>query len=100
MRATAHSKLNEEAKQKADLLIEVYPQFEFKVKKFLKKVCKHNKDIFNNWKGLLRTVEKCTNWALLQIKYISSQLQYLPGENGMFQVILRMIFLIQFYSNR
>ena len=48
MRATAHSKLNEEAKQKADLLIEVYLQFEFKVKEFPEKVYKHNKDIFNS----------------------------------------------------
>jgi len=60
-RTTAHSKLIEQAKQKADLLIGVYPQFEYKVKEFPEKVCKHNEDIFNNWKGLLRTVDKCTD---------------------------------------
>jgi len=54
MRATARSKLMEEAKMKADLLIELYPQFEFKVEEFPEKVRKHNQGIFNDWKGLLQ----------------------------------------------
>ena len=98
-RATARSKLIEEAKRKADLLIGVYPQFEFKVKRFPDKVREHNEDIFNDWKGLLRNVDKCTDWVPLQRKHMSSRLQNLPGENGMFQVVLSMIFLTQFYSN-
>ena len=50
-RATACSK---EAELKADLLIELYPQFEFKVEEFPEKVRKHNQGIFNDWKGLFR----------------------------------------------
>jgi len=53
-RATACSKLMEEAELKADLLIELYPRFEFKVEEFPEKVRKHNQGIFNDWKGLFR----------------------------------------------
>jgi len=98
-RATARSKLIEEAKRKADLLIDLYPQFEFKVEEFPEKVCKHNKGIFNDWKGLLRNVDKCTDWGPSLRNQLNLRLQNLPGENGMFQVALRMTFLTQFYSN-
>ena len=98
-RATARSKLIEEAKQKAEILIESYPSFEFEVEEFPEKVCKHNKGIFTKWKVLLRTVDKCTAWEARMRKHMDLRLQNLPGEDGMFQVIPRMIFLTQFYSN-
>ena len=98
-RATARSKLIEEAKRKADLLIELYPQFEFEAKRFPEKVREHNEGIFNKWEGLLRTVDKCTAWEARMRKHMDLRLQNLPGEDGMFQVIPRMIFLTQFYSN-
>ena len=98
-RATARSKLIEAAKRKADLLIDLYPQFEFKVEEFPEKVREHNEDIFNDWKGLLRTVDKCTDWGPSLRNQLNLRLQNLPGENGIFQVALRMTFLTQFYSN-
>ena len=45
---------SKEAELKADLLIELYPRFEFKVEEFTEKVRKHNQGIFNDWKGLFR----------------------------------------------
>ena len=94
-RATACSK---EAELKADLLIELYPQFEFKVEEFPEKVRKHNQGIFNGWKGLFKTIDKCTDWTPLLRNQLNLRLQNLPRENGMFQVVLRMIFLT-IYSN-
>ena len=83
---------------KADLLIELYPQFEFKVEEFPEKVRKHNQGIFNDWKGLFKTIDKCTDWTPLLRNQLNLRLQNLPRENGMFQVVLRMIFLT-IYSN-
>jgi len=41
--APVRSELMEEAKLKADVLVELYSQFEFKVKRFPEKVRKHNR---------------------------------------------------------
>jgi len=63
--ASARSELIEEAKRKANILVKLYPRFEFKVKRFPEKVRKQNEDIFNDWKGLFKTVDKCTGWVPL-----------------------------------
>jgi len=83
--APVRSELMEEAKLKTDILVELYSQFEFKLKRFPEKVRKHNKGIFNDWKGLFKTVDKCTGWVPLQRNHLNSRLQNPPGEDGMFQ---------------
>jgi len=85
--APVRSELMEEAKLKTDILVELYSQFEFKLKRFPEKVRKHNKGIFNDWKGLFKTVDKCTGWVPLQRNHLNSRLQNPPGEDGMFQVV-------------
>jgi len=97
--ASARSELMEEAKRKANILIKLYPRFEFKVKRFPEKVRKQNEDIFNGWKGLFNSVDKCTNWVPLLKNQLNLRLQNLPGEDGMFQVVPRMVFFTQFYRN-
>ena len=86
-RATARSKLIEEAKQKATMLRKLRPLFESKVKRFPEKVREQNEDIFNDWEGLFETVDECTQWVPSLRDYLNLRLQNLPGENGMFQVI-------------
>jgi len=67
----------------------------FKVEEFPEKVRKYNQGIFNDWKGLFKTLDKCTDWTPLLRNQLNLRLQNLPRENGMFQVVLRMIFLTQ-----
>ena len=89
----------EEAKKKADTLLKLRPSFNDMVKLFSKKDRNNNEMIFVKWKILLDTVEECTTWKPTAKTYMNLRLQNPPGQDGMFQVILRMIFLTQFYSN-
>ena len=99
MRATPRSKLMEEAKKKADTLLKLRPQFDEIVKQFLKDVRKANQGNFQKWALLFPIVDECTTWEPTAKSYMNLRLQNPPGQDGMFQVILRMIFLTQFCSN-
>ena len=44
--------------------------------------------------GLASNIDKCTGWGPLR-NQLNLRFQNLPGEDGMFQVVLRMIFLTQ-----
>jgi len=98
-RAFARSKLMEEAKRKAELLLDLRPQFDKMVKQFSEKVRNDNKMIFYKWEILFVDLPNCTDWVPSSRHYLKLRLQNPPGQDGMFQVIPRMIFLTQFYSD-
>jgi len=98
-RATARSKLIEEAKCVGGDLEALRPKFDNIVNQFSKKVREGNQDIFNKWELLIADVHNCTRWDPMVRGYMDLRLQNPPGKDGMFQVIPRMIFFTQFYSN-
>jgi len=58
-----------------------------------------NKAVFAKWRLVIATVHNCTGWDPIERGYMNLRLQNPPGKHGMFQVIPRMFFLTQFYSN-
>ena len=98
-RATAHSKLIKEAKCVGEALKALQPEFDNIVKQFPKNLCERNQDIFVAWRFLIAGVDNCTRWLPKMRSDMNLRLQNPPGEHGMFQVVLRMIFLTQFCSN-
>jgi len=98
-RATARSKLIEEAKCVGGDLEALRPKFDNIVNQFSKKVHEGNQDIFNKWELLIAGVDNCTRWLPKMKSHMDLRLQNPPGTDGMFQVVLRMIFFTQFCSN-
>jgi len=98
-RATARSKLMEEAKRIGEALEALRPNFDSMNNRFSENVREGNIDIFDIWGVLFADVHNCTGWDPIERGYMNLQLQNPPGKHGMFQVIPRMFFLTQFYSN-
>ena len=98
-RATARSKLMEEAKHIGEALEALRPKFDNKYNRFSENVLEGNKDTFDAWQFLFADVHNCTRWDPMVRGYMDLRLQNPPGQDGMFQVIPRMIFFTQFYSN-
>ena len=98
-RATARSKLIEEAKCVGDALKALQPEFNNTVDLFPINTWKDNRAIFIAWRFLIAGVDNCTRWLPKMRSDMNLRLQNPPGEHGMFQVVLRMIFLTQFCSN-
>ena len=97
-RATRRSRLMDEAKRKAGLLVKLHPQFEKEVKQFPAEVRDENEIIFIRWEGLFTTVEHCIMWNAITRSHLDLRLQNLPGDDGMFQVVPKMMFS-HVYSN-
>ena len=66
---------------------------------FSENVREGNQDIFDEWEILFADVHNCTDWGPIWRKGMNLRLQNPPGQDGMFQVIPRMIFFTQFYRN-
>ena len=98
-RATARSKLIEEAKCIGEALEALRPDFDNMIKLFSENVRKGNQDIFNTWEILFAVVHDCTDWGPKMRSGMNLRLQNPPGKDGMFQVVPRMIFFTQFYRD-
>jgi len=98
-RATARSKLMEEAKRIGEDLKALRSEFNDMADLFSINTWTDNKAVFAKWRLVIATVHNCTGWDPIERGYMNLRLQNPPGKHGMFQVIPRMFFLTQFYSN-
>ena len=98
-RATARSKLMEEAKCVGKALRALRPEFDIIVNRFSKKIREANADTFDDWEVLIADVQNCAGWLPKSKSHMNSRLQNPPGKDSMFQVVLRMIFFTQFYRD-
>ena len=98
-RATARSKLMEEAKRIGEDLRALRPNFDRTNNRFSENVREGNKDTFDAWQFLFADVHNCTGWLPESRSNMNLRLQNPPGKRCMFQVVPRMVFLTQFYSN-
>ena len=89
----------EEAKCVGGDLRALRPEFDNIVNQFSKKVREGNQDIFNKWELLIAGVGNCARWLPKMRSDMDLRLQNPPEQHGMFQVVLRMIFLTQFCSS-
>jgi len=96
-RATARSKLMEEAKHIGEALEALRPKFDNKYNRFSENVLEGNKDTFDAWQFLFADVHNCTRWLPESRSDMNLRLQNPLGKRCMFQVVLTMIFLTQFY---
>jgi len=96
-RAAARSKLMEEAKHIGEALEALCPKFDNKYNQFSENVREGNKDTFDVWQFLFADVHNCTCWLPESRSDMNLQLQNPLGKHCMFQVVLTMIFLTQFY---
>ena len=98
-RATARSKLMEEAKYIGEDLEALRPKFDSTNNRFSESVREGNKDTYDAWQFLIADVHNCTRWLPESRSDMNLRLQNPPGKRCMFRVVLRMIFFTQFYSN-
>ena len=98
-RATARSKLIEEAKRVGQALEALRPQFDNMINLFSENVRERNQDIFDIWGILFADVHNCTRWLPEMRSGMNLRLQNPPGKDGMFQVVPRMILFTQFYRD-
>ena len=98
-RATARSKLIEEAKCVGEDLEALRPEFNDIVNRFSKKVREGNNEIFDEWAVLIADTKNCASWDPVSRSNMDLRLQNPPGKHGKFQVVLRMIFFTQFYRD-
>ena len=96
-RATACSKLIEEAKCIGGALRALRP--EFSNNRFSKKVREGNNEIFDKWQFLIADIDNCAGWGPKMKSHMNLWLQDPPGKDGMFQVVSRMIFFTQLYRD-
>ena len=83
-RATARSKLMEEAKCVGEALKALQPEFDNIVKQFPKNLCERNQDIFVAWRFLIAGVDNCTRWLPKMRSNMNLRLQNPPGLDCMF----------------
>ena len=83
-RATARSKLMEEAKCVGEALKALQPEFDNIVNQFLKNLCERNQDIFVAWRFLIAGVDNCTRWLPKMRSNMNLRLQNPPGLDCMF----------------
>ena len=98
-RATARSKLMEEAKRIGEDLKALRLDFDSTNNRFSENVREGNKDTFDAWQFLFADVHNCTGWLPESRSDMNLRLQNPPGKRCMFQVVLRMIFFTHLYSN-
>jgi len=98
-RATACSKLMEEAKHIGKALEALRSEFNDTADLFPINTWNDNKAVFAAWQFLIADVDHCTGWLPESRSDMNLRLQNPPGRRCMFQVVLRMIFFTQFYSN-
>ena len=98
-RATARSKLMEEAKRIGNALKALRSEFDDMADLFPINTWNDNKAVFAAWRLLIADVDNCTGWLPESRSDMNLRLQNPPGRRCMFQVVLRMIFFTQFYSN-
>ena len=98
-RTTARSKLMEEAKRIGEDLRALRLDFDRTNNRFSENVREGNKDTFDAWQFLFADVHNCTGWLSESRSDMNLRLKNPPGKRRMFQVVLRMIFFTQFYSN-
>ena len=99
MRATSRSKLMEEAKRIGEALEALRLNFDSTDDRFSENVQEGNKDTFDAWQFLIADVHNCTRWLPESRSDMNLRLQNPPGQDCIFQVVLRTIFLTQFHSN-
>jgi len=97
-RVTACSKLMEEAKCIGEAPEALCPVLDSIIDLFLINIWK-DKAIFAKWELLFADIDNCTSWLPKSRSDINLWLQSSPGQDSVFQVVLRTIFLTQFYSN-
>ena len=83
-RATARSKLMEEAKCVGEALKALQPEFDNIVNQFPKNLCERNQDIFVAWRFLIAGVDNCTRWLPKMRSNMNLRLQNPPGLDCMF----------------
>jgi len=98
-RAAAHSKLMQEAKRIGEDLKALRSEFNDMADLFSINTWTNNKAVFAKWRLVIATVHNCTGWDPIERGYMNLQLQNPPGQDGMFQVVPRMVFITQCYSN-
>ena len=98
-RATARSKLMEEAKRIGKALEALRPEFNDTADLFPINTWNDNKAVFTAWEILIADVDNCTGWLPESRSDMNLRLQNPPERRCMFQVVPRMIFLTQFHSN-
>ena len=98
-RATARSKLMEEAKRIGNALKALRSEFDDMADLFPINTWNDNKAVFAAWRLLIADVDNCTGWLPESRSDMNLRLQNPPERRCMFQVVPRMIFLTQFHSN-
>jgi len=98
-RTTARSKLMEEVKRIGEDLRALRLDFDSTNNRFSENVREGNKDTFDAWQFLFADVHNCIGWLPESRSDMNLRLKNPPGKRCMFQVVPRMIFLTQFYSN-
>ena len=98
-RATARSELMEEAKRIGKALEALRPEFNDTADLFPINTWNDNKAVFATWRFLIADVDNCTEWLAKSRNDMNLRLQNPPGQDCMFQVVPRTIFLTQFHSN-
>ena len=98
-RATAPSKLMEEAKCIGKALKALRSEFNDTADLFPINTWNDNKAVFATWQFLIADVDNCTEWLAKSRNDMNLRLQNPPGQDCMFPVVPRTIFLTQFHSN-
>ena len=98
-RVAARSKLMEEAKRIGKALEALRSELDNTADLFPINTWNDNKAVFASWRFLIADVDNCTEWLAKSRSNMNLRLQNPPGQDCMFQVVPRMVFLTQFYSN-
>jgi len=98
-RATACTKLMEETKHIGKALEALCSEFNNMADLFPINTWNDIKAVFAAWEFLIADIDNCTGWLPESRSDMNLRLQNPPWRRCMFQVILRMIFFTQVYSN-
>ena len=81
----SHSKILQEAKEKARDVRDLLPAFERAIKKLPENIRQDNDNVFDEWYALLTTVDTYSLWEEERKCVLNLRLQNAPGNNGIFQ---------------
>ena len=81
----SHSKILQEAKEKARDVRDLLPAFERAIKKLPENIRQDNDNVFDRWYALLTTVDTYSLWKEERKCVLNLRLQNALGNNGIFQ---------------
>jgi len=81
----SHSKILQEAKEKARDLCSLLPVFKRAIKKLPENICQDNDNVFDEWYALLTTIDTYSLWKEERKCVLNLWLQNAPGNNHILQ---------------